>query len=96
MNEDLDKQIQDIINQTKTATTQDDKTQKVARLVILLTKIEKELKTVNKTLYKLLNHHMKHNPNSPLLGEIEIKLQTVERLTTKIQKARLNLSFYFI
>lgn len=96
MDDNLDRQIQDIINQTKAASTQDDKTQKVARLVVLLVKIEKELKTVNQTLHKLLEHQLKHNPNSHLLPEIEQKLQTVERLTIKIQKARLNLNYHFI
>lgn len=96
MNEDLDRQIQDIINQTKAAQEQEDKTQKIARLIILLCKIERELSTVNKTLHNLLEHHIKHNPNSHLLPQIEQKLQTVERLTTKIQKARLNLNYHFI
>ena len=72
------------------------KEEKIARLIILLRKIESELETVNKTLVNLLEHTLKYNPNSPLLGEIETKLQTVERLTLKIRKSRLNLNVHFI
>ena len=74
----------------------EEKTVKVARLIILLIKIEKELSTVKTTLTKLQNHQQKYNQASQLSEQIEQKLATVERLSTKIRKARLNLNYYFI
>ncbi|WP_019506509.1 hypothetical protein [Pleurocapsa sp. PCC 7319] len=74
----------------------EEKTVKVARLIILLIKIEKELATVKATLTKLQNHQKKYNKNSRLSEQIEQKIATVERLSAKISKARLNLNYYFI
>ena len=74
----------------------EEKTVKVARLIILLIKIEKELATVKETLAKLQNHQQKYNKDSQLSGQIEQKIATVNRLSAKISKARLNLNFYFI
>ena len=74
----------------------EEKTVKVARLIILLIKIEKELATVKATLVKLKNHQEKYNKTSQLSGQIEEKMATVERLSAKIRKARLNLNYYFI
>ncbi|GAB4527983.1 MAG: hypothetical protein Tsb0014_08990 [Pleurocapsa sp.] len=74
----------------------EEKTVKVARLIILLIKIEKELATVKSTLIKLKNHQEKYNQNSALSQQIEEKMATVEKLSAKIRKARLNLNYYFI
>jgi phage terminase small subunit len=74
----------------------EEKTVKVARLIILLIKIEKELATVKETLAKLQNHQQKYNQDSQLSAQIEQKIATVNRLSAKISKARLNLNYYFI
>jgi multidrug resistance efflux pump len=74
----------------------EEKTVKVARLIILLIKIEKELATVKSTLIKLKKHQEKYNQNSVLSEQIEEKMATVEKLSAKIRKARLNLNYYFI
>ncbi|MEM6614352.1 MAG: chromosome segregation protein SMC [Cyanobacteria bacterium P01_C01_bin.72] len=74
----------------------EEKTVKVARLIILLIKIEKELATVKETLAKLQKHQQKYNKDSHLSVQIEQKIETVNRLSAKISKARLNLNYYFI
>lgn len=74
----------------------EEKTVKVARLIVLLIKIEKELTTVKSTLVKLQNHQKTYNKDSQLSGQIEKKIATVDRLLAKIGKARLNLNYYFI
>lgn len=74
----------------------EEKTIKVARLIILLVKIEKELTTVKSTLVKLQNHQKTYNKDSQLSNKIEQKIATVDRLLAKISKARLNLNYYFI
>ncbi|WP_036484805.1 hypothetical protein [Myxosarcina sp. GI1] len=74
----------------------EEKTIKVARLIILLIKIEKELTTVKSTLVKLQNHQQTYNKDSQLSGQINQKIATVDRLLAKISKARLNLNYYFI
>lgn len=74
----------------------EEKTVKVARLIILLIKIEKELATVKETLTKLKSHQEKYNKNSQLSEQIDEKIETVNRLSAKISKARLNLNYYFI
>lgn len=74
----------------------EEKTVKVARLIILLIKIEKELATVKSTLVKLQTHQKKYNKQSQLSKQIEQKIATVDRLSAKIRKARLNLNYYFI
>jgi multidrug resistance efflux pump len=74
----------------------EEKTVKVARLIILLIKIEKELNTVKSTLTKLRTHQQEYQTNSQLSEQIEQKLATVESLLAKIRKARLNLNYYFI
>ena len=74
----------------------EEKTVKVARLIILLAKIEKELATVKETLAKLQKHQRKYNKDSQLAGQIDRKIATVNRLSEKISKARLNLNYYFI
>jgi len=88
------------INQYITSIQQEvvaeEKTVKIARLIILLIKIEKELATVKGTLAKLQNHQQKYSTNSQLSEQIEQKIATVNRLSEKISKARLNLNYYFI
>lgn len=74
----------------------EEKTVKVARLIILLIKIEKELTTVKSTLVKLQNHQQRYNKQSQLSEQIDQKIATVDRLSAKIRKARLNLNYYFI
>lgn len=74
----------------------EEKTVKVARLIILLIKIEKELTTVKSTLVKLQSHQQKYNKQSQLSEQIDQKIATVDRLSEKIRKARLNLNYYFI
>jgi len=69
---------------------------KIDRLIVLLNEIEKELNTIEQTLNKLLIHYSKQNNNSDLLVKISEKLQTVDKLTIKIQKARLNLNWYLL
>lgn len=73
----------------------EEKTVKVARLIILLIKIEKELYTVKNTLGKLQsNEEVDSKSNSK--NTVDGKLATVETLLDKIRKARLNLNYYFI
>jgi multidrug resistance efflux pump len=88
--------INNYITSIQQETVAEEKTVKVARLIILLIKIEKELNTVQATLTKLQTHQQKYNQNSQLAEQIEQKLTTVERLSAKIRKARLNLNYYFI
>ena len=72
-----------------------DKTTRVARLIILLIKIEKELKTVEQTLEKLWNQAYRQN-NDNLKVQCREKINTVQRLQAKISKARLNLNYFFL
>ena len=74
----------------------EEKTVKVARLIILLIKIEKELYTVQTTLSKLKKHHQENDTDSNLANKVNKKLESVEQLLDKIRKARLNLNYYFI
>ena len=74
----------------------EEKTVKVARLIILFIKIEKELYTVKITLNKLKKHHQECDRNPDLVEQVNKKLETVEQLLDKIRKARLNLNYYFI
>ena len=74
----------------------EEKTVKVARLILLLIKIEKELYTVKTTLNKLQSHQQECDDDSELNKRIHKKLATVELLLDKIRKARLNLNYYFI
>ncbi len=90
--EDINKYISSIQQEI----VAEEKTVKVARLIILLIKIEKELATVKETLTKLQQHQQKYNKDSQLSEQIEQKIATVNRLAAKISKARLNLNFYFI
>lgn len=90
--EDINKYITSIQQEV----VAEEKTVKIARLIILLIKIEKELATVKGTLAKLQSHQQKYNNNSQLSGQIEQKIATVNRLSAKISKARLNLNYYFI
>ena len=80
-------------NQTTDATKRQ---QRVARLIVLLNKMEKELTTIDQTLQKMLVDTARYNPRSPLLQQIQDKLARVASITAKIQKARLNLNYYFI
>ena len=88
--------ISDYLTSIQQETVAEEKTVKVARLIILLIKIEKELNTVKSTLLKLQNHQRKYKKDSPLAKQIARKVETVEQLLEKIRKARLNLNFYFI
>lgn len=88
--------INNYLNSLQQEIIAEEKTVKVARLIILLTKIEKELNTVKLTLTKLQFHQKTYNQDSPLAEQIEQKLETVEQLLAKIRKARLNLNYYFI
>jgi hypothetical protein len=90
--EDINKYIASIRQEV----VAEEKTAKVARLIILLIKIEKELATVKETLAKLQNHQTKYNKDSQLSEQIDQKIATVNRLSEKINKARLNLNYYFI
>ena len=73
----------------------EEKTVKVARLIVLLIKIEKELYTVKNTLGKLKRNEETDN-SSNSKNTVDGKLATVEILLEKIRKARLNLNYYFI
>ncbi len=73
----------------------EEKTVKVARLIVLLIKIEKELYTVKNTLGKLKRSEETDN-SSNSKNTVDGKLATVEMLLEKIRKARLNLNYYFI
>ncbi|AFZ36292.1 chromosome segregation SMC protein, putative [Stanieria cyanosphaera PCC 7437] len=88
--------INNYLNAIQQEIIAEEKTVKVARLIILLTKIEKELNTVKSTLTKLQLHQKNYKQDSPLAEQIEQKLETVEQLLAKIRKARLNLNYYFI
>ncbi|MBE9166018.1 chromosome segregation protein SMC [Pleurocapsales cyanobacterium LEGE 06147] len=73
----------------------DNKTVKVAKLIILLIKIEKELNTVKSNLLKL-KKQQQYVYNLALAEQVNQKIATVEQLLNKIRKARLNLNYYFI
>jgi hypothetical protein len=88
--------INNYLNEIQQEIVAEEKTVKIARLIILLTKIEKELNTVKSTLIRLRLHQKQYNNDSPLAEQIEQKLETVEQLLSKIRKARLNLNYYFI
>lgn len=88
--------INNYISSIQQEVVAEEKTVKVARLIILLIKIEKELVTVKETLDKLQKHQKKYNKDSQLSAQIEQKIATVNRLAAKISKARLNLNYYFI
>ena len=88
--------ISDYLTSIQQETVAEERTVKVARLIILLLKIEKELKTVKSTLLKLQTHQQQYKTDSPLSNQITQKINTVEQLLEKIRKARLNLNFYFI
>ena len=75
-------------------TSQSERREKVARLIVLLHKIDKELTTVQQTLIKLKFHA--ETKDSDILSEVEQKLKTVSRLQTKIRASRLNLNYHFI
>ncbi len=88
--------ISDYLTSIQQEVVAGEKTVKVARLIILLIKIEKELNAVKSTLVKLQNHQQNYKKDSPLAGQINRKLDSVNELLEKIRKARLNLNFYFI
>jgi hypothetical protein len=88
--------ISDYLSSIQAEVSAEDKTVKVARLIILLIKIEKELSTVKLTLGKLKEHQEKYRNNPSLIEEITNKIATVDKLLGKIRKARLNLNYYFI
>ncbi|VEP18922.1 conserved hypothetical protein [Hyella patelloides LEGE 07179] len=88
--------ISDYLTSIQQETVAEEKTVKVAKLIILLIKIEKELNTVKSTLLKLQTHQRKYKKDSSLAEQITRKINTVEQLLEKIRKARLNLNFYFI
>jgi len=88
--------ISDFLTSIQKETVAEEKTVKVARLIMLLIKIEKELNTVKSTLTKLQSHQKKYKKDSPLSEQISQKIVNVEQLLEKIRKARLNLNFYFI
>jgi len=98
--DELAKEIQSAIQNSRqiqaSNNTQEDKSVKIARLVVILVKIEKELTTIDGTLHKLWEHQRTHNPNSPLVSQIAEKMNTVDRLKNKIVKARLNLNWHFL
>ena len=74
----------------------EDKTVKVARLIILLNRIEKELNIVKTNLIKFKNQQQKYKRDSPLGEKVDQKIDSIDNLLDKIRKARLNLNFYFI
>ena len=74
----------------------EEKTVKLARLIILLIKIEKELNKVKTNLVRLQKHQQKYETNSSIEDQIRHKIEAVDNLLAKIRKARLNLNFYFI
>ena len=84
----------DYIKSIQETNSQSERTEKVARLMVLLHKIDKELTTVEQTLTKLKFQAKK--TNSRLLPNIEQKLETVSRLQTKIRASKLNLNYHFI
>ena len=88
--------ISDYLTSIQQEVVAGEKTVKVARLIILLIKIEKELNAVKSTLVKLQNHQQNYKKDSPLTSQINRKLDSVNELLEKIRKARLNLNFYFI
>lgn len=74
----------------------EEKTVKLARLIILLIKIEKELNKVKSNLLRLKSHQKEFEKDSRLEDQILHKIEAVDTLLAKIRKARLNLNFYFI
>ena len=84
----------DYFKSIQESSSQSERTQKVARLMVLLHKIDKELTTVQQTLTEL--KFQATTTNSRLLPKIEEKLETVSRLQTKIRASKLNLNYHFI
>ena len=87
--------INNYLNSIQQEIIAEEKTVKVARLIILLIKIEKELHTVKNSLGHLKSEgKVERSSNSG--NALDSKLATIEMLLDKIRKARLNLNYYFI
>lgn len=87
--------INNYLNSIQQEIVAEEKTVKVARLIVLLLKIEKELYTVKTSLGQLqANQDATNQLDSQ--QTVTGKLATVEMLLAKIRKARLNLNYYFI
>lgn len=84
--EDLQRRIAEI-----NMTPAEQRQAKIDRLIKLLSKIEKELTVVENTLNKLMTTPV----NPTIKPQIAQKLATTARLKSKIQKAKLNLNYYF-
>ena len=84
----------DYFKSIQESTNQSEKREKVARLIVLLHNIDRELTTVQQSLTKL-KFHAESN-DTDMLCKIEQKLKTVSRLQTKIRASRLNLNYHFI
>ena len=69
---------------------QQEKNQRIARLIVLLNKLETELTNIQTTLYKM-------GADKPELQPvITEKLTKLQPLLEKVRKARLNLNFSFL
>lgn len=84
--EDLQRRIAEI-----KMSTEEQRQAKIDKLIELLSKIEKELTVVENTLNKLMTTSI----NPTIKPQIAEKLATTARLKSKIQKAKLNLNYYF-
>lgn len=87
--------INNYLNSIQQEIVAEEKTVKVARLIVLLLKIEKELHTVKTSLSQLQGDKEVANQSNSQ-HTVDGKLATVEMLLAKIRKARLNLNYYFI
>lgn len=87
--------INNYLNSIQQEIVAEEKTVKVARLIVLLLKIEKELYTVKTSLGQLQANQDSTNQLDSQ-QTVTGKLATVEMLLAKIRKARLNLNYYFI
>lgn len=87
--------INNYLNSIQQEIVAEEKTVKVARLIVLLLKIEKELHTVKTSLTQLQGDQEIDNKSNSQ-HTVDGKLETVEMLLAKIRKARLNLNYYFI
>lgn len=93
-----DKDIQNLINQAnqiKSKNPSEERSVKIAKLIVTLTKLETEFAKVINTLTKLKEIQIKEN-NLELANQISEKIEMTKSLKSKITKSKLNINYYFI
>ena len=84
----------DYIKSIQESNSESERTERVARLIVLLHKMDKEFNTIQKALTKLKLQAEQTNPG--MLSRIEERIEKVSRLQTKLRASRLTLNYHFI